>query len=152
MSKLEIICAIFALAGSASFAVLPAQGAPCRWATTNEASAALGNPVAAGYADAETCIFEGVANDKEHVIVTVTRHTSEEAAGQLLNNFRRVRTNGSWVTGLGDGGALFFNDKFGGILVLMKGKFSIQVEVNRYDRQNPLPGLKTLAVSIIAKI
>jgi hypothetical protein len=63
-----------------------------------------------------------------------------------------VRTNGSWVTGLGDGGALFFNDKFGGILVLMKGKFSIQVEVNRYDRQDPLPGLKTLAVSIIAKI
>jgi hypothetical protein len=152
MSKLEIICAIFALAGSASFAVLPAQGAPCRWATTNEASTALGNPVAAGYADAETCIFEGVANDKEHIIMTVTRHTSQEAAGQLLDNFRRVRTNGSWVTGLGDGGALFFNDKFGGILVLMKGKFSIQVEVNRYDRQNPLPGLKTLAVSIIAKI
>ncbi len=83
--------------------------------------------------------------------MTVTRHTSEEAAGQLLDNFRRVRTNGSWVTGLGDG-ALFFNDKFGGILVLMKGKFSIQVEVNRYDRQDPLPGLKTLAVSIIAKI
>ena len=148
MSKLEIICAIFALAGSASFAVLPAQGAPCRWATTNEASAALGNPVAAGYADAETCIFEGVANDKEHIIMTVTR----QAAGQLLDNFRRVRTNGSWVTGLGDGGALFFNDKFGGILVLMKGKFSIQVEVNRYDRQDPLPGLKTLAVSILAKI
>jgi hypothetical protein len=24
--------------------------------------------------------------------------------------------------------------------------------VNRYDRQDPLPGLKTLAVSIIAKI
>jgi hypothetical protein len=152
MSKLEIIFAIFALAGSAPFAVLPAQGAPCRWATTNEASAALGNPIAAGYADAETCIFEGVANDKEHVIVTVTRHTSEEAAGQLLDNFRRVRTNGSWVTGLGDGGAFFFNDKFGGILVLMKGKFSILVEVNRYDRQDPLPGLKTLAVCIIAKI
>src|SRR5260370_42506235 len=109
MSKLEIICAIFALAGSASFAVLPAQGAPCRWATTNEASAALGNPVAAGYADAEACIFEGVANDKEHGIVTVTRHSSEQAAGQLLNNFRRGRTNGSWATGLGDGRALCFN-------------------------------------------
>jgi hypothetical protein len=87
MSKLEIICAIFALAGSASFAVLPAQGAPCRWATTNEASAALGNPVAAGYADAETCIFEGVANDKELIIMTVTRLLVRKLPVNFLTTF-----------------------------------------------------------------
>jgi hypothetical protein len=149
--RVRIFFVVSAIAGSALWAA-SARAEVCHWASAADASAALGRPVVETVEepDPNCCVFEGQSNDKEFVLVNVTRCKSEGVAGALYEDFRRACNRGIQLSALGDS-AIFFENNFGGVLVVTKGRFSIRITVNRYDKENPLPGMKILAASVIRK-
>jgi hypothetical protein len=126
----------------------------CPEATLAEATVALGKPAQQGVPEGRgRCFFAAAdthgASATEYVRVTVTRHSSSDAAQALFQ--AASGTSGTSVNGLGDD-AVFAAATEGGTITAIKGSVTVQVDVRSKSQAHALAALKKLCAAVLAGI